>query len=76
MQAAIPLRHLADIWAENERLARQQAAIEERLEQNHAEARAFMEAGDARRGFCFRDAPCNLPGTCRRPCCRRKDGRK
>lgn len=75
MQAAIPLRHLADIEAENERLTRQWRAIEERLEQNHAETRARMDETDRSRGFCFRNAPCNLRGTCRRLCCRRREGR-
>jgi hypothetical protein len=70
-QARAPLRSLGDIWAENERLCQQQCALEDQIDRNRAEARAIMEADDAARGFCFRDAPCNLGGKCRRPGCRK-----
>jgi hypothetical protein len=70
-QARAPLRSLGDIWAENERLCQQQRALEDQLDRNRAEARAVMEADDEARGFCFRDAPCNLGGKCRRPGCRK-----
>jgi hypothetical protein len=70
-QARATLRSLGDIWAENERLCRQQCALEDQIDRNRAEARAIMEADDEARGFCFRDAPCNLGGKCRRPGCRK-----